>query len=270
MIKLVGQHLATPALTLKQLERLTPAQLEQLFKTIWTESLKPTQKQTAQSQILSLFLLIETLTSFQKNALVADDLDWFHQQAQGLIHGAFLKTQTPKALIQLLAQHQSSTGYTHALEKGDSLLGYLLDRTLTSPLPWAALLEQLDPESLESLPFLRRFQAIHQQLIQEQFYETCVLDPNHIEETYHRLKHWLDSSLKDRLPSFGVVRPVRHWVIVEGVTEEILIPAFARLMGVDLVQEGILVQSAGGKNQVYNLYQRFADALAIPVLVVLD
>ncbi len=64
--------------------------------------------------------------------------------------------------------------------------------------------------------------------------------------------------------------PVKKLVICEGLTEEILLPEFAKLLGYDFDCNGVYVISAGGKNQVVKLFYKMADLLNIPVFVLLD
>lgn len=69
---------------------------------------------------------------------------------------------------------------------------------------------------------------------------------------------------------FGLKFPLEKVIIVEGITEEILLPKFAKLCGLDFDKLGIHVISAGGKNQVVKLFYQYADILKIPMYVLLD
>ena len=64
--------------------------------------------------------------------------------------------------------------------------------------------------------------------------------------------------------------PVEKLVIVEGATEETLLPVFAAKCGCDFDKNGVYVHSAGGKNQVVKSYYSFAEKLKIPIFVLLD
>lgn len=70
--------------------------------------------------------------------------------------------------------------------------------------------------------------------------------------------------------NFGLKFPLEKIVIVEGITEEILLPKFAPLCEVDFDKTGIHLISAGGKNQVVKLFYQFADILKLPIFVLLD
>ena len=68
----------------------------------------------------------------------------------------------------------------------------------------------------------------------------------------------------------GLRYPVEKVVIAEGITEEILLPEFARLCGYDFDKNGVYIISAGGKNQVVKLFYKLADYLKLPVFILLD
>ena len=64
--------------------------------------------------------------------------------------------------------------------------------------------------------------------------------------------------------------PVTKLVLVEGITEEILLPKFANKLGYDFDEFGVFVLGAGGKSKMPSLYSTFQHYLKIPILVLLD
>lgn len=86
---------------------------------------------------------------------------------------------------------------------------------------------------------------------------------------------WLKSLTKDdnqieNRTKISLKFPLEKIIIAEGITEEILLPKFAKLCGVDFDKKGIHIISAGGKNQVVRLFYQFADILNLPIFVLLD
>lgn len=63
---------------------------------------------------------------------------------------------------------------------------------------------------------------------------------------------------------------IKKVIICEGITEEILLPVFAKICGYDFKEHGIYVISAGGKNQVVKYFYNYTDCLNIPIFVLLD
>jgi len=68
----------------------------------------------------------------------------------------------------------------------------------------------------------------------------------------------------------GFLYPLEKIVIAEGITEEILLPVFAKLCGFDFNENGVQIIAAGGKNQVVKLYYKMAEEVKIPIFVLLD
>lgn len=64
--------------------------------------------------------------------------------------------------------------------------------------------------------------------------------------------------------------PIDKVIIVEGITEEILMPVFAEKCDYNFDKHGVQIVSAGGKNQVVKLFYTFAEQLKLPIFVLLD
>lgn len=81
---------------------------------------------------------------------------------------------------------------------------------------------------------------------------------------------WLKSLLADNVNDNFLGYPVQQLLLCEGITEEILLPEFAKICNYDFEQNGIHIISAGGKNQVVKYFYNFADTIKIPVFILLD
>ncbi len=64
--------------------------------------------------------------------------------------------------------------------------------------------------------------------------------------------------------------PLEKVILVEGITEEILLPAFAKFLGHDFYAEGTQIIAAGGKNQVVKMYYKLSQEVKLPIFVLLD
>lgn len=64
--------------------------------------------------------------------------------------------------------------------------------------------------------------------------------------------------------------PISRLILTEGITEEILLPAFGELFGKDFNKRGIYLIAAGGKTKVLSLYAEFKYILKIPMTILLD
>lgn len=86
---------------------------------------------------------------------------------------------------------------------------------------------------------------------------------------------WLKSLASDSDPVtlrelHALKFPISTVLICEGITEETLLPEFAKLMDFDFDKNGIFVLSAGGKNQVVKTFYKLVECLKLPIFVLLD
>lgn len=64
--------------------------------------------------------------------------------------------------------------------------------------------------------------------------------------------------------------PIKEVIIVEVITEETLLPVFAKQCGFNFDEKGIQIMSAGGKNQVVKMFYLLSEQLKLPIFVLLD
>ncbi len=64
--------------------------------------------------------------------------------------------------------------------------------------------------------------------------------------------------------------PIQKLLIVEGITEEILLPVFAKKFNSDFYENGIYVLGAGGKSKSPALYSQIHDKIKVPVILLFD
>lgn len=97
-----------------------------------------------------------------------------------------------------------------------------------------------------------------------------LFNENELPLNLKKLKLQKDKTSKQVREEFGVLYPVSKVVLVEGITEEILLIEFAKAAGLDFKKEGIYVLGAGGKNQVARKYYKLIEEIKIPIFVLLD
>ncbi len=85
-----------------------------------------------------------------------------------------------------------------------------------------------------------------------------------------RLKLQKTSKSEEVRENFSTLFPVSKIILVEGITEEILLIEFARILGLDFKKRGYYVIGAGGKNQVARKYYKLIEEVKIPIFILLD
>ena len=96
-----------------------------------------------------------------------------------------------------------------------------------------------------------------------------------IDENSPKNLKWLKAlTLTDNTTDYrkktGICFPIEKILLAEGITEEILLPEFARLCGYDFDKNGIYLLSAGGKNQVVKYFYKLVQNCKLPIFILLD
>lgn len=91
----------------------------------------------------------------------------------------------------------------------------------------------------------------------------CVLNEYKEEEP-------LADFLKNKREEQEIMYPISKIVLAEGITEEILLPVFAKKMNYSFAKHGVKVIGAGGKSKVLNLYPQLKNTIKIPIVILLD
>jgi len=95
--------------------------------------------------------------------------------------------------------------------------------------------------------------------------------PQELPKNLKWLKTLEEYNFSDKLShEAGNLFPIKKLIICEGITEETLLPEFAKLLDYDFCKNGVFVLSAGGKNQVVKTFYKFTQNLKLPIYVLLD
>lgn len=97
-----------------------------------------------------------------------------------------------------------------------------------------------------------------------------LLNENTLPLNLKRLKFQNNLTSNKTREKYATLFPVSKVVLVEGITEEILLIEFAKILGLDFKKEGIFVLGAGGKNQVARKYYKLIEEIKIPIFILLD
>lgn len=69
---------------------------------------------------------------------------------------------------------------------------------------------------------------------------------------------------------YSLCFPVKKLLIVEGITEEILLPVFSEKLKKSFNKNGVYIMGAGGKSKSLSLYMQLRESLKIPVILLFD
>lgn len=116
-----------------------------------------------------------------------------------------------------------------------------------------------------------------QALINNNLYLNSILNTIDFRKAPINLKFLIKSSKLNDLSLINIesqrnklLFPIKRLVIVEGITEEILLPVFAKKLNMSFEENGIYILGAGGKSKSPALYMKLKDKVKIPVTLLFD
>lgn len=265
--RLIKTNVLSTGLSKKALDALPLPALERIYVQLWRAWFG--ENPSLADQWLCLFLLAEDMAGFQLETLVQEDIKQLGLRDTGAMHSYYYQgALNPQQMVTLLTRHGYHTGYFTPNSPGAKT--YLACRRLSSPLPWAVLLEQLTPAELIRYPRLAYLKAIHAKLCEKGWNQEAIT-PETLPRQLDKLSQWLHHKDFSKIgATYHQARPVKTLVIVEGETEKLLLPVFSQAMSLNFDHLGIHILPAGGKNHVLSIYRQQATVLNCPIFVVLD
>ena len=202
------------------------------------------------SQILSLAIALDDLRVFSETALTI----WSRQfQQNQAVNTEAQLSEKMSGLLALLGQSRSPSAkaWLHAC------LLAAIDWRFSE---WASLNQNEKKEDLERVL-----------LVQEIFHELKAegLAAGHAALPQLSVEEVADKVYECAKKLAGKLRP-NLLLLVEGQTEAIVLPHFARLSGLSFSQMGVEVIASGGAKQVARRYLTIKDTVRLPIVCVLD
>lgn len=304
LMQLVGKGVVSPRFnktTLEKLPMLVLIQLAQgIFKYSCSENNAGKEKSGSlvaisnMDGLLAWWLTSEMLLQFDALAMVYEDLALLGSHSQGRegLHSAHYNQELTPTGLQTLLKHHGFSDFPWSMatledtsEKEShktSSERYWRCRQLSFPMPWSDITAAFSQSSQDvgalkkRYPYLYRCSLLAQRLRYEEstpFLTTWLDEPLDWQGVCGYLpwfETWLGSVVKAVSVQAHVAVPIRRLVLVEGSTEEIILPKAAQCLGGDFHQLGIHIESVGGKNQMLAHYVHQSEQWACPICVILD
>jgi hypothetical protein len=260
-----------PKISKRSLASLLPATIDSLVCSIWNESVRKLGYEQNGNLLLNYYLAYEETISFSPSECLKELL--FSGNSINLEHpvsvNRFSNLKNPgDIIIEEMKSLLKDNAYdlnilcNDYLKEFDIVTRLYIAYRLSFPLNIKGFIEYIKDnyDSYESLP-AGVIRYIEMDKLLSHF--NSITPPEKLLNKIYNLS----SSLRKKL---DIPLPPRALLLVEGITEEILLPSFARLLSYDLNTDGILLISSGGKNKVGKLYNKFKRQLNIPIAVLLD
>ena len=143
---------------------------------------------------------------------------------------------------------------------------------MSHPLPWTALAKAIRA-NLSDLPNrFKRLIALFDYIDEDLSKDLLLSKLDSLDDIpdFELLFYKLSQVSQANRISLKTPLPEKMILLVEGSTEEIVLPHLAKCMGIDFNELGIKTISVGGKNQILKHYSTWSEYSRLPVRVVLD
>jgi hypothetical protein len=251
-----------------EVDTLSPLAQDQLCSLILSHSSPQTISglNPPEALLFSTLFMLQHCFQFDVHTLVQLDMIQLEKSNKGRLHGFFFQQPyTEENLSALLQSQQVETPYFQTLlaQQVDPLLAYCLARFLQAGYRWECLHVTLTQEEAHRFRHLAGFQHWYQHI-------RATLQAGLI--THQSPVKALNALLLERpkQPGSIVALPVSLLVLVEGLTEELLLPAMAQAVAQSFESLGVSILGVGGKNQMMSKYLEWQEVLNIPVCILLD
>lgn len=181
-----------------------------------------------------------------------------HYRWPCLTHTDVVSNHAIQILSRVLADHgYDASTLTQTCQPNSQQLAkqYLAIRLLQKPFPWAtcfnALLQQANP-------------------VQPTHWQTHYPHLRHGLQVYHQIGPATHHFPPGTSPNLTAIRPVKHWVFVEGITETTLLPAWAQYLGLNLANAQVAFIETGGKKPMLNKINELKTYFSGQVSLLLD
>jgi hypothetical protein len=180
------------------------------------------------------------------------------QEVMRFSDSALTRWQSTACQLQLFAHCKNSDW--QAIADADGRAQDWLRFAYQFALPWHLITQADGPENALIRTFLLKLRAV--------FDETDTFTPQQFDwEKWIQRFSQAVAGQRAKLPASFLPNQI---ILVEGITEEILLPCLARSCGLDLNALGALVVASGGANQVVRKYRQLKESLAVPIFCLLD
>ena len=268
---IVSKNTIYPKISLKNYYNYPAGTIDALVKLIWDTSVEIAGNTLKPDYGLNAYLIYEEIRAFSSYAIIKDVLNseniskfekpgtLFRQDVASKKD----KKYTGNKIIDLL----NDSGYEIAKnaqysQEPDIYSGIYLKYSMNFPLNISGLLEIPGRNKMQKLNGIERLIELNKIAM------TAELSLNNT-DLWEALEKIYKKAEEYRVKESSKL-PAKLLVLVEGATEEKLLPIFSQKSGVDFDRLGISIISAGGKNQVARIYKNYYKKVNLPIFILLD
>ncbi len=252
-----------PKITSKNYHKYSYSTVKKLVQLIWNKSIENLGCTEIPDYKLNLYLHYEETRLFNSFEMIKDILlsqDIIKNSKPG-IEENILSGKDNTAFPELLKENGFKADISYDLSQLEIFDSNVIIFNYAYPLNINGFLQTIkrQQQSFDDNEFINRLLWLSEQLNNSDNSELTI---KKLESVYKKSKAYRDQN--------GVLLPVELLLLVEGITEEKLLPKFSKIRGLEFIKKGVKLKAAGGKNQVLKLYNLYKNRLKIPILIILD
>lgn len=268
--KVLFKHTLDPKVSYKNFFSYLPSTLDSMIGIIWNNSLE-NNSNVSEFPILNAYLAFEELKIFSAKSCLNDLLfsGRYIKINQPLLKDSIvdldINTLNFDQISYILFDNGYNTEFVNNkyLEKLNIYEKLYISYRLSYPLNYNTFLKQIKlsyKDNYKDIPIeIKRL--IELDNIINNFDKT--INQADLFNKVYSVNH----SLRKKV---NLNAPQTILLLVEGITEELVLPKIAKVLSYDFNADGLYLLSAGGKNQVARLYNEYKDQVNIPIAILLD
>lgn len=245
------KHLICPKISLKGYHEINIGDIKRLVQFIWNESVKNIKPDCEENNFINLYLLYEELKERSAKEVLKKFI--FSPNIQGFTKPANFCDSDFISDEDVLIDIFEHNGISFSKENYglDTFSEIYIGLGMNYPLNLDGFL-QIAEEKKDKSANIKRLIWLNKQVKKE----------NNIEKIYEAAKSYRDINNSGK--------PLNLVILGEGATEEILLPKFSAVVGVDFAKNGVEIINSGGKNQAARIYSELHKELNLPIFIILD
>lgn len=258
------KHLIFPKISLKNYFEFSFGTINFLMQLIWNESVRMLNPDCSCNYGINLYLFYEEIKEFSaaeilKRIIFSENINGYAKPADFTESDFICKEDIFKDLFE-----QSGINFENEyfnIKKFDAYSKMYISLRMNYPLNLDGLL-QLTESKKEVSGNIKRLAAVNNMIKKSDLINSVKNLSVEFENLYDFAEIYRNNN--------SAKRPFRLLILTEGATEEILLPVFSSVEGINFDKAGIEVIASGGKNRVERIYDEISREINIPVFIILD
>lgn len=262
--EIIVKHIITPKISLKNFYKFSFGTINQLVQLIWNKSVQDLNPDCKENYNINPYLLYEEIKEFSakeilKQIIFSGSIAGYAKPANFTESDFICDENVIKDIFE-----QNGINFENNFSDLDCIDAYskIYMSVMTNfPLNIDGFLQIAERKKQVSAN-IKRLIWLNDQIKKHDLKFDSKNKPCHFEKLYELAEKYRNKN--------SAKKPLKLVLLVEGSTEEVLLPAFSSIAGVDFDKSGIEVIASGGKNQVARIYGKINRNTNLPVFIILD